>query len=480
MMKTKINQNRRHFLKHLALFTGGSSILSTFGNMQLIQSVLASSSEYSGLTDNKSLVCVFLFGGNDSLNTLVPYPNAEYQKYARVRQNMAIARNQLLPVSGNKYGFHPSLSGLRNLYNENKLAIAANVGNLFEPIARDAYFDYLEGNNGSLNIPPNLFSHSHQQETWQTNLAAEVGSVHPGWGGLMADLLVEANSNPDVPPAFTLSSSNLWQAGETTRPFGIRAGQGVSTFEHFDESGWPPHEFARSAAWNAILNLQRSDVLQAYTATSFLDTRRRASLLRNALQQVPSLQTPYDTENGLAKQLRSVAELIAIRESLGMKRQIFFTSAGGWDTHSSQVNSHSELLTMLNNSLFSFQRTLEELGVEDSVTTFTASEFGRTLTSNGDGTDHAFSSDYMVMGGAVDGGKVHGEPVQYSDQSQGEHWGEKLFGPEDVGSGRFIPKYSTDQYGATLAKWMGVSDSDLDNMFPNLANFSIQDLGFMT
>ena len=144
-----------------------------------------------------------------------------------------------------------------------------------------------------------------------------------------------------------------------------------------------------------------------------------------------------------------------------------------------QLTEHQNLFTSLNNALVSFQRTLEELNVEDSVTTFTASEFGRTLTINGDGTDHAWACDLLVMGGAVDGGKVHGEPIEYSDQSLGEHWGEKLFGPRDVGSGRFIPKYSTDQYGATLAKWMGITDGDLIKIFPHLNNFSTRDLGFM-
>lgn len=479
-MKTKFNRNRRNYLKNLALFTGGSTLLSTYGNLQLIQSALAAPSDYTGFTDHKSLVCIFLLGGNDSLNTMVPYTQADYQKYAYVRQTMAIAHDQLLPVAGNKHGFHPNLPGLRELYNEAKLAVASNIGNLFQPISRDAYFNYLDGNNSDLNIPPDLFSHNHQQEIWQTNLAPRAGITQPGWGGTMNDLLVAANNNSDIPSAFSISGNNLWQAGVNTHTFGIRAGAGIDDFNDLKNTSWPNQQPSRSEAWNKILNLPHSDLLQIQAANSFKDTKIRANLLRDAFQQAPAFQTPYDNRNGLALQLRSVAKMIAIREQLGLKRQVFFVSADAFDTHSNQLTVHNGLMTMLNDAMLSFQRTLGEIGVEQSVTTFTASEFGRTLTSNGNGTDHAWATDYLVMGGAVDGGKIHGDPIQYSDVSQDQHLTEKLFGSQDVGSGRFIPRYSTDQYGATLAKWMGINNSDLVTIFPNLNNFSSQNLGFMS
>lgn len=478
-MKNKFNQNRRTFVKNLALLTGSSAMLSYYGNLQLIQSALGTPSDYTSLTDHKSLVCIFLLGGNDSLNTLIPYSNAEYQKYANVRQTMAIAHDQLLPVMANKLGFHPNLPGLRDLYNEGKLAVANNIGNLFEPVSRDVYFDYLDGNNPGLNVPPDLFAHNHQQEIWQTNLAPNAGTTNPGWGGTMNDLLVAANDNSDIPSAFSISGNNLWQAGVNTHTFGIRAGAGIDDFNDFKNTSWPNWQPSRVEAWHKILNLPRSDVLQMQAANSFKDTRFRANLLRDAFQQAPEFQTSFNNRNGLALQLRSVAKMIAIREQLGLKRQIFFVSADAYDTHSNQLIVHRGLMTTLNDAMLSFQRTLEEMGVEQSVTTFTASEFGRTLTSNGNGTDHAWATDYLVMGGAVDGGKTHGDPIQYSDVPQDQRLTEKLFGSEDVGSGRFIPKYSTDQYGATLAKWMGVNDSDLGIIFPNLNNFSSQNLGFM-
>lgn len=479
-MKPKFNKNRRNFIQNLALLTGGSALLSTYGNLQLIQSALAApGGNYAGINDNKSLVCVFLSGGNDALNTLVPYSGAEYRKYGKVRQNIAIPHDQLLPINGNSHGFHPSLPGLRDLYNEGRLAVASNIGNLFEPISRDGYFEYLAGNNSALNIPPDLFSHSHQQEIWQTSLAPEQGNIHAGWGGAMNDLLVSANSNPEIPSAFTISGNNLWQASTNTRPFGIQPGAGIADFEDLNSATWPPQQPGRAEAWNRILNLLRTDALQTQASNSFKDTQTRANLLRNAYQQAPAFRTQYNDRNGLASQLRSVARMIAVRDSLGLKRQTFFVSAGAYDTHGDQIASHGRLLGELNDALYSFQRTLEELRVEDSVTTFTASEFGRTLTSNGRGTDHAWATDYLVMGGAVEGGNIHGEPIEYSDLAQGQHNSEKLFGNQDVGSGRFIPKYSTDQYGATLAKWMGINDADLDAIFPNLNRFDTRDLGFL-
>ncbi len=471
--------NRRRFLQRMAWLGGGSALLATQNRFRLINAALAAPGNYANLSDYKSLVCVFLMGGNDSHNMFVPYANAEYQKYRKVRQGMAIARNRLLPVRGNQYAFHPNLPGLRNLYNQGKIAVAANIGPLFEEITPTAYFDFLDGNNAGLNIPRNLFSHSDQQETWQTGQSTEAGKIHPGWGGKMADRLMAANTNPAVPISFTLSGNNPWQAGLSTHPFGIRPGQGIGTFEDFDQREWPPWQASRAAAWDAILKLQSSHLLEQQAAAAFLDTRKRANLLRGALDQSPPLQTPYNQENNLAQQLRTIARLIAARETLGLKRQIFFATLGSFDTHGMQLTEHETLFNLLNEALVSFQETLKELSVEDSVTTFTASEFGRTLTINGDGTDHAWAGDFLVMGGAVDGGKIHGEPIEYSDQPLGEFWGEKLFGPRDVGSGRFIPKYSSDQYGATLAKWMGITDGDLNAIFPNLNNFPARDLGFM-
>ncbi len=486
-MKNKINLKRRTFLQNAALLTGGSAALSSYGKLQLIQSAAAAPGDYADLTDYKSLVCVFLPGGNDALNTFIPTTDTEYQSYASIRRHLAIDRTDLNLIADGSHGFHPSLAGVRDLYNSNQLAVAANIGNLFQPISREQYFNFTD-NNTDLNVPPDLFAHDKQQEIWHSGLSPVVGIHHPGWGGRMIDLLATANTNPDAPPAFTLAGNNPWQVGENefNRTYSYSTEDGVpisiNTFQRFNgvTTSDDPLRATRSAAWDAILNLQRTDPLQAHAARAFLDTRRRANLLRNELQQNSfSIQTPLPG-GSLASQLRAVAEMISLREALGLKRQTFFvTPSGSWDAHGSQLFDHARLLTQLSDGLSSFQNTLNELGVEDSVTTFTASEFGRSLSANGDGTDHAWATDYMVMGGAVDGGQIFGDQVQYSDVPEGEHFGEQLFGPQDVGSGRFIPEYSTDQYGATLAKWMGVNDDDLHTIFPNLENFVVKDLGFM-
>ncbi|MEM7253631.1 MAG: DUF1501 domain-containing protein [Pseudomonadota bacterium] len=468
---------RRRFLKKAAVAAAGTGLLATHSKLDLMRAAMANG--YQNLTDSKALVCIFLFGGNDSTNTLIPYAQSEYNKYAAVRQNMKIPRGQLLPVSGNQYGFHPNMPGVRNLYNQGKLAVVSNVGNLFAPINRNQYFEYVEGQNRNLNVPPHLFSHSHQQETAQTNSAAEPGVVFPGWGGLIADRVVVANDDPAVPMLYTLAGNNLWLAGDSAGSFSLRPGRDIPSFSHFNYGTWPPQETGRSDAWDAVLGLTRSHVLERQAALSYINTRDRAELLRSALAQAPDISASPPNGNHFAQQLETVAKMIAVSEVLGMKRQVFFCSQGGWDTHGGQLNRHADLLTTLDGALTYFQTALEELNVDDRVTTFTASEFGRTLTSNGDGTDHAWAADWLVMGADVDGGQMHGTPIQYSASAQGQHWGKPLFGPNDVGSGRFIPAYSTDQFGATVAKWFGVSDADLSAIFPNLDAFAVRDLGFM-
>ncbi|MCH9669978.1 MAG: DUF1501 domain-containing protein [Gammaproteobacteria bacterium] len=476
-MKIQSQSSRRRFLRQLAVLAGGSTLLSTQTQLGLVNSALAA--DYSNLSDHKSLVCIFLFGGNDSLNNVVPYTASEYQKYATVRQNMAIDRSQLLPINNDQQGFHPSLADVRTLYNEGKVAIVPNVGTLFEPTTRDDYIDNLEGNNFTAQLPPNLFSHSHQQETWQTNQPSEPGSAYGGWGGLLLDRFIAANTDPAIPATFSTAGQNFWPTGDMVRSFVLRGGRGIGTFEHFDDSNWPPQETSRSQAWRAILDMPRSDLLLDQYAQTLRGTRYRSELLRDALEQAPDPQTPYDSNNPLAEQLRTIAKMISIRDTLGLKRQIFFASTGGYDTHANQQGQQPGLLSRLNHAMFSFQRTLEELNLAQTVTTFTASEFGRTMTSNGDGTDHAWAADYLVMGGQVNGGQIHGDPIAYTAQAQGQHWGQPLFGPNDVGSGRFVPKYATDQYGATLAKWLGLDAADANAVFPNLNKFPLKDLGFM-
>ncbi len=465
-MPNSTDQTRRDFLKKITIMAGGTTLLATQSKLQMINSALAA--DYSGVQDYKSLVCIFLAGGNDSLNMFPPYETAAYQNYQNVRQRLTIPRDQLLPISDNSRAFHPSMGAVRDLYDQSRLCVLGNVGNLLQPLSRAQYLA-AEAGDSSIRAPQGLFSHSHQQEIWQTNRTPAV-STPPGWGGLLADLLNSANGTSELPPTTSLTGNNPWQTGQSTQPFKINS-SGIRNFEHLRQGTWPAWQSSRIDTWEDILALNRNHVLEQQAASSFLTTQRRIALLQEALSSAPEIQTVYPATNvnNLADNLRMVARLISAREALGLKRQIFFIQYGPWDTHGDQLSAHANLLATLNEAMNVFYQTTIELGVADSVTTFTASEFGRTATSNGDGTDHGWGGDQLIMGGAVKGGQVHGVLPDITPGSI-----------DDSGNaGRVIPAIAVDQYGATLAKWMGVADNDLNALFPNLNQFALRDLGFM-
>lgn len=465
-MSQKINKQRRKFIQHLGMLTGGATLLATQTNLQLMKSALAAN--YSGLTDHKSLVCIFLAGGNDSFNMFIPYESAAHQNYQAIRKEMALPRANLNPVNGgSNYAFHPNMGGaITDLYNQNKLALISNVGTLIQPLTRAEYLAFRSGDQ-SIQVPRNLFSHNSQQEIWQTGHPPHTVNPTPaGWGGRMADLLDSANTAPHLSPSISLSGSNFWLPGNSTQPFSV-AGSGLKNFTHLRNT--PPHD-DRSATWDRLLNLQRSNALEQQAAQSFTSMQDKRDDLENALLSAPAIQTVYP-QTSLATSLKMIARLISIRDLLGMKRQIFFVKIGGWDTHDLQFKKHDILLSQVNDAMDAFYKTTEELNIANSVTSFTMSEFGRTSTSNGDGTDHAWGGHQLVMGGAVNGGQVFGT---LPDITPG--------GPDDTSStsGRIIPTLSVDQYGATLAKWMDMTDSDIDTIYPNLHRFAQHDLGFLT
>ena len=457
------SQQRRIFLKKLALGIGSTSLFAMQGKLQLIQSAMAASSDYSYFTDHKSLVCIFLLGGNDSFNMLVPYEQSAYQQYANSRKGMALSRGSLLSLKGNEHAFHPSLNKLQKLYNTDKLGVVANVGALIEPVTKAAY------ENKSVRLPADLFSHSHQQEFWETGATA-TSSIHPpGWGGRMMDMLASANRDPSEAALFSLAGNSVWQRGLKPLDFVLSPYNGVSQPEAFQANDWPLWKNGRLSAWEKIKQLDNPSFLNQHLRDTFKSKEKRIANLLNSITTAPNISTTF-AEDELSLQLKMVAKMISIRKKLGMKRQIFFVGIGGWDTHGNQLGEHATRLSALDAALSSFYQSTVDLGVADSVTAFTASEFGRTYSMNGDGTDHAWSGHNLIMGGAVKGGRIHGEMPDFS-----------LGGPDDTDTtGRFIPKYGVDQYGATLAKWMGMSDSDMLEIFPNLANFNETDLGFMS
>jgi len=448
------HHSRRDFMRLACCSAAGASLLGGLSKFGLV-SALA-----QGTADYKALVCIFLFGGNDSNNMLVPI-DSRYTAYQQTRAVLAIPQTQLLPLQiGNQatYGLHPNMPEMQSLFNNQQtLAVLANVGTLVQPTTQQTYQQYL-------NLPQNLYSHSDQQDQWQS--AQLMGAPNAGWAGKVADKVQAAyNTAAQFPPVLSVSGNAIFSTGITTRPFTMNPGQ-TPGLQGFDSSAAAQ---ARFLATQQLLTFDNglSLVQSANNVTG--QAVQYSVVLADALKNVAPLQTVFPTSY-LGQQLKQVAQVIATRSALGMGRQIFFCSYGGFDTHSDQLPQQIDLLSKLSQAMSAFYQATQELGVTNQVTTFTLSEFSRTLQpgSNG-GTDHAWGSHQLVMGGAVKGNNVYGTFPTLA-----------LGGPDDAGNnGRWIPTTALDQYAATMATWFGVQASDLPSIFPNLANFPTSNLGFL-
>jgi len=431
-MTRKYSEARRRLLQRslgTALF--GTGMASMGGKMDLIGSALAATGDYSNLGDFKALVCVFLYGGSDSNNMFVPLDSTLYNNYATARGSLAITQDELHASADGTVGFHNNFEDMRNYYDSGQLAIMANVGNLIEPITRQQFI------NGGAMIP-DLFGHNTQQEAIMKSYSSLPRSlVAAGWGGRMADLLQSANRTT-LPPTLSMDGANLFLPGLSSSPVAVNPRTGPRSIGSLDDRTGRRYS-RRQETLDRILALPKDGPLQQFAANSLQRARSSSAQLRAVLNNSPDIATSYDRGSDLGRQLRMVARLIAGREELGMQRQIFFVGMGGWDTHDNQTLQLNRLTKELNRGLFDFQETMSELGVSDQVTTFTSSEFGRTLTVNGDGSDHGWSGHYMVMGGAVNGGQLIGGWPDY-----------QVGGPEDISDkGRMIPRMSMNQFGAS-------------------------------
>lgn len=446
---------RRDMLRLTCCSAAGAAMLSGLSKLGLVSAFA------QGTTDYKALVCIFLFGGNDGNNMVVPI-DSRYAGYQSVRGALAIPQGQLLPLqSGGQatYGLHPSMPEMQGYFNNQKnLAILANVGTLVQPTTQAMYQAYQ-------NLPVNLFSHSDQQDQWQS--AQLTGVPLSGWAGKVADSLQSAyNSAAQFPPILSVSGNAIFCTGITSQPFTMDPGQ-TPGLQGFDSSAASQ---ARFVATQQLLTFDSGLSLVQAANTVTGQAVQYSVVLANALQNVPPLQTVFPKNNYLADQLKQVAQVIAAQSSLGVKRQIFFCSYGGFDTHGDQLVQHVQLLSAVSQSMSAFYQATQELGVSNQVTTFTVSEFGRTLEpgSNG-GTDHAWGNHQLVLGGAVKGNTLYGTFPTLA-----------LGGPNDADqNGRWIPTTALDQYGATLATWFGVGAANLPSIFPNLGNFATSNLGFM-
>ncbi len=446
--------NRRDFLRT----SGAAALFAATPGLAYSQVVGGGGS----FTDYRALVCVFMFGGNDSYNMLVPRSLAEYNAYSASRNNLAVPQEQLLaittPGQGSvEFGLHPSMGGIKNLFDSGNAAFVTNVGPLVEPTTKEQFL------NRSTTVPPQLFSHNDQQDQWSSLRGATTSNT--GWAGRMADLIRTGVSEQQMATNASLFGANLFQAADETVAY-VMGPAGPLQFEGFSLD---PQSilFEQREAFRRIIGAQYETVYERGFAAIQQRAIDAADTITAAIAFPPPLNAVFP-QSQLGTQLATVARLIAVRDQLQMKRQVFFVATGGFDSHDDQNQNQPGLLGGISDAIGAFHAATVELGIADSVTTFTQSDFGRTLTSNGDGSDHAWGGNHIVVGGAVAGGALYGSYPTL-----------EIGGAEDVGGGRMIPSTSADQYAATLAKWFGIADADLDIVAPNLSNFAQRDLGFM-
>ena len=444
---------RRTFIRQAAC-----AALTTTGILNTIFDLRRLSAAPLDATDYKALICLFLFGGNDANNVIVPHDASGYASYSAARGTLAIPQASLLPLTlqngdGRDFGFHPNLVELQALFNQGKLGLVANVGTLVAPVTRAQYLA------GGAAVPPQLFSHADQSVQWQTSVPDVISKT--GWGGRMADMLQSLNAGSKISLSLSIAGTNTFEVGNTVLPYVISPNGSIG-LSGFDGSA---NANVRLQAFKDLLALPHNNLFeQAYSDTVSRSIAAN-DLLTSALTGIPAFQTVFPATN-LGAQLNMIAKLIAARTNLAMNRQIFFCSVGGYDTHGDQLAGQANLLTELSQGLNAFYNATVELGVAPQVTTFTASDFGRTYPTNGSGSDHGWGSHQFVLGGAVQGGRLFGTFPTLA-----------VNGPDDTGQGRWIPTTSVDEFSATLATWFGVSASDLHTVLPNIGRFAHPNLG---
>ena len=463
----KQERSRRQFLRTASMASMAGMCASPF----LVElNSLAALAQQGTPTDYKALVCVFLSGGNDGHGTVIATDTPSFSAFTTARSGapgLAYNQTDLLPIilktpqSGRTFALNPALVGVQNLFNAGRAAIVANTGTLIAPVTK-AQVQAI-----SVPLPASLYSHFDQTAACQAITANGGSAAHEGWGGAMADLIAGMNINS----AFTCISTSgiaLFLSGETSYQLNVTSAGPIPI------SGLSQPLFGSQAGTNALSSIltaeennlfakeyevviQRSTAAQATLATSMLTTGPGG--VTNPPQYLDPMTNKL-TNNSFAISLQTVARIIGGRSGLGVSRQIFYVTLGGFDTHDNQAPQIARLLTQLGQGLEYFDATMTALGLNNQVTTFTASDFGRTLTANSDGTDHGWGSHHIVTGGAVAGGDMYGQyPVIGSNQAN------------DTGAGRLIPTTSVEQYAGTLARWFGLSDGQVKTVFPNFVNF---------
>ncbi len=457
-------------------FLSRAAALSAIGAGAPLAMNLAAAGEAAAFdaSDYKALVCVFLYGGNDYANTVVPYDLANYDLYSairgggagRTRGGIALGRNELTATALNpvvaqtltdnqQYALAPEMTRMAGLFNAGKAAIQLNVGPLIVPVTLAQY-------NGSdrttYPLPPKLFSHNDQQSIWQSD-GSEGATI--GWGGRMGDLALSNNGTSSL-TCISASGNAVYVSGSTALQYGISTDGAIPIWA---AKGWLWGSSQASDVLKTLITQSSANVME----TEFTRVTKRSMDLETTVNSALSpvtLATAFPGSS-LAKQLKIVARMIGGRAALGQKRQVFFVSLGGFDNHDSLMENHGGLVGAVSEAMGAFYDATVELGVADKVTAFTASDFGRTLASNGNGSDHGWGGHHFILGGAVRGGRFYGTAPHVS-----------LSSTDQVGQGRLLPSTAVDQMAATLARWFGVADSELPSVLPNIGHFATNNLGY--
>ena len=458
--------SRRKFIGSCCAAVSATGLLSALAQLRVLGAVANSSST----SDYRALVCLFLLGGNDANNLIVPNDTAGYATYAAGRTSLALPQSSLLGIApkttdGRSWGLHPSMTALKGLFDSGQLALLGNVGTLSVPTTLAQY------KANSVPLPLQLFSHNDQQVEWQSSIADKPFAT--GWGGRLADLTNAFNSNNRISMSISLNGQNSFQVGQNVVQYSVNPSGAVSLSG--SSTSTTSAAGIRTKAQADILASPNANLFETAFGSMTAGAVSDSAMLSSVLAGAPALATTFPTSS-LGQQMKMIARLISVRSQLGLNRQIFFARVSGWDLHDNQLSStdpstgaHANLLADLSSSMAAFYTATNELGVSNQVTSFTASDFGRTLKSNGDGSDHGWGSHHMILGGAVKGGDIYGKMPDLT-----------LSGPDDTGSGRWVPSTSVDEYSATLAKWFGVSATDLSTVLPNIGRFATSDLGFMS
>ena len=448
---------------------GRAGLLAVAGTAAPFMLSLAAAGQAAAATapDYKALVCIFMSGGNDYANTLIPADIARYATYASLRQGLALSANSIAATTLNtvdpaaalpgyqRYALAPDLAPLLPIWNAGRMAAILNVGTLVQPITKAQYLAH------SVALPPKLFSHNDQQSYW---LAGDAEGANSGWGGRIADLMLSSNGNAAL-TCINPSGSTVYLSGKTAVQYSLTPNGPVVLNDNQSAL------FGSTAVGDALRSMitsPSSNMIENEVTRVGQRALATTTQITSALNNAPMITTPFPSGSTLAAQLRMVARMIATSADAGAKRQVFYVSLGSFDQHTGLLYAHGALLAQVGAAMRAFYDATVELNVADRVTTFTASDFGRTLTSNGSGSDHGWGSMHFAMGGAVNGGRYYGAVPILADD-----------GPDDVGQGRLIPTTSVEQYAATMASWFGVTDGDMPTVLPNIVNFNNRKIGFV-